>query len=73
MSFDEASTLPVSAPSAAMPLYNPSSEASSARLTPPWATGGLGKYAGKAAIVLGGSTSVGQAGMLQPFRPYIDR
>ncbi len=36
-------------------------------LTPPWAQGGSGKYAGKPAVVLGGTSAVGQAGLCPAF------
>ncbi|RPD54789.1 GroES-like protein [Lentinus tigrinus ALCF2SS1-7] len=61
LSFDEAVTLPVSVTTAVAPLYNPNAASRSVHFTPPWEKGGLGKYAGKAAVVLGGTSAVGQA------------
>ncbi|TFK93790.1 GroES-like protein [Polyporus arcularius HHB13444] len=61
LSFDEAATLPVSVTTALAGLYNPHEASKSVHLTPPWAQGGSGKYAGKPAVVLGGTSAVGQA------------
>ncbi|EPQ51058.1 GroES-like protein [Gloeophyllum trabeum ATCC 11539] len=58
LSFDEASTLPSSAISAAFGLYNPLPRG--AGLTPPWEAGGREKHAGKPILIFGGSSSVGQ-------------
>ncbi|PIL26203.1 hypothetical protein GSI_11958 [Ganoderma sinense ZZ0214-1] len=58
--FDAASSIPIALPTAALVLYNEDPSTQSVRLTPPWAEGGPGKYAGKSAVVLGGSSSVGQ-------------
>ena len=66
MMFDEAATLGTSAPSGALPLYNPDPAAASAHLTAPWTPAGRGKYADSAAVVLGGASSVGQTGTLCP-------
>ena len=63
MSFDSAVTLPVSVTTAVTPLYNPSEASKSVHLTAPWEAGGLDRYAGKPAVVLGGTSAVGQAGM----------
>ena len=62
VSFDAASSIPIALPTAALVLYNEDPATQSVRLTPPWVEGGRGKYAGKSALVLGGSSSVGQYG-----------
>ncbi|KAJ2968150.1 hypothetical protein NUW54_g13305 [Trametes sanguinea] len=60
LTFEEAATIPSSFGTAALPLYNDAEGASSARLLAPWEEGGKGKYTGKAALILGGASSVGQ-------------
>ncbi|KAI9058203.1 GroES-like protein [Trametes sanguinea] len=60
LAFEEAATIPSSFGTAALPLYNDAEGASSARLLAPWEEGGKGKYTGKAALILGGASSVGQ-------------
>ena len=45
--------------------------AGSVRLTPPWEEGGKTKYAGQAALILGGSTSVGQYGTSPAHSPIV--
>ncbi|KAK7682473.1 hypothetical protein QCA50_014273 [Cerrena zonata] len=58
--FDQAATIPVGAGAAFVGLYGPKSSSGGAALTPFWAEGGRGKYAGKPIVVFGGSSSVGQ-------------
>ena len=66
LSFEDASTLPSGVGTAAFPLYNPHESATSFKLTPPWAEGGRGKYAGKPIFVVGGAGSMGQFGLYHP-------
>ena len=54
--------MPCTLPTVALALYNHEPAAESPRLLAPWAPGGRGKYAGAPALVLGGSSSVGQYG-----------
>ncbi|KZV67303.1 GroES-like protein [Peniophora sp. CONT] len=83
MSYEEATTLPLAVAAAAVGMYEPPSDKvrdhgqdiGGAGLTPPWETGGRGKYAGKAALILSGSSSVGQFAIqfakLSGFSPII--
>ncbi|KAM5539563.1 hypothetical protein V8D89_006672 [Ganoderma adspersum] len=48
-------------------IWGHEENSNSARLTPPWEEGGTTKYAGQAALILGGGTNVGQYG----FSPII--
>ena len=67
---EQAATLPLALATAALGLYKAKKDAlrsegydiGGAGLVPPWAPGGTGKYAGKPALVIGGSSSVGQFG-----------
>lgn len=69
---EQAATIPLGLATAALGLYREKKDSlrpegfdiGGAGLTPPWASGGTGKYAGKAALVIGGSSSVGQFGTL---------
>ena len=63
ISFEQASTIPVGAGAAFVGLYGPKISSGGAALTPFWAEGGRGKYAGKPIVIFGGSSSVGQYGM----------
>ncbi|KAI0072335.1 GroES-like protein [Panus rudis PR-1116 ss-1] len=60
VSVEEASSVPVGITAAFVGLYGSDWESGGAQLTPPWAEGGRGKYAGEPIFVLGGSSSVGQ-------------
>ncbi|KAI0715786.1 GroES-like protein [Cerioporus squamosus] len=71
ISFDEAASVPLGLGTVVLALYNHAQKEDqalrftprndrSARLTPPWAEGGTTKYAGKAAFIIGGASSVGQ-------------
>ncbi|CAL1711139.1 unnamed protein product [Somion occarium] len=63
ISFDEAATLPCCLMTAAIGLYAgfvPHLLRGGASLTPFWAEGGRGKYAGQPIVIFGGATSVGQ-------------
>ncbi|EJF58875.1 GroES-like protein, partial [Dichomitus squalens LYAD-421 SS1] len=75
ISFDQAATIPLAFATAVTPIWASEDGAKSVRFTPPWEAGGTTKYAGKAALVLGGSTSVGQfviqCARMQGFAPII--
>ncbi|CAL1711229.1 unnamed protein product [Somion occarium] len=63
ISFDEAATLPCCLMTAANGLYTgfvPHLLRGGASLTPFWAEGGRGKYAGQPIVIFGGAASVGQ-------------
>lgn len=67
LSFDAASTIPLGLGTAAMGLYGEFREGfegpgGGIGLEAPWTDTGKGKYSGKAIVILGGSTSVGQFG-----------
>ncbi|VDB95730.1 unnamed protein product [Peniophora sp. CBMAI 1063] len=74
ISVEQAATIPLGLGTAAIALYNASSTRC-AGFTAPWEAGGKGKYAGKAALVIGGSSSVGQFALqvlkLSGFSPII--
>ncbi|VDB95722.1 unnamed protein product [Peniophora sp. CBMAI 1063] len=75
ISIEEATTIPSAYATAVCPLYNTLSAEHALGLTPPWDEGGRGKYAGQAALVIGGSGSVGQLTLqmlkLSGFSPII--
>ncbi|KAA1476198.1 GroES-like protein [Dentipellis sp. KUC8613] len=75
LSFDEAATVPLGLATAALGLYAPIGARGGAALTPPWTAGGLGKYKDQPALVVGGSSSVGQFAIqllkLSGFSPII--
>ncbi|TBU21579.1 GroES-like protein [Dichomitus squalens] len=75
ISFEAASTVPLGVGTAAFSIYNQADSAPSARYLAPWLPGGRGKYAGKSAVILGGSTSHGQYALqlvrLSGFSPII--
>ncbi|KAI0705987.1 GroES-like protein [Cerioporus squamosus] len=60
VTFESAATIPCTLPTAAFVLYNQDVSSPSVKLTAPWFEAGRGKYAGKRALVLGGSSSIGQ-------------
>ncbi|KZV67302.1 GroES-like protein [Peniophora sp. CONT] len=68
LSYEEVVTLPLALATAAIGAYRPRSErllenkhdAGGAGLTPPWESSGRGKYAGQPALIMSGSSSVGQ-------------
>ncbi|VDB91638.1 unnamed protein product [Peniophora sp. CBMAI 1063] len=68
ISFESAATVPLTLATAAIGAYKERAstlrpnghDLGGAGLTPPWEAGGRGKYAGKVALVLGGSSSVGR-------------
>lgn len=61
MTFDQAASIPVGIATAAFGLYS-NVASKGAGLTPFWAKGGRGKYAGQPIVILGGSSNVGQQG-----------
>ena len=65
LTFEQASTLPVTVGTAALGLY--ASKANNGLgLDAPWMEGGRGKYAGEPILVIGGASGVGQHGMSPP-------
>ncbi|KAI0030464.1 GroES-like protein [Vararia minispora EC-137] len=63
MSYEQAATVPLGLATAAVGLYAPFvafGERCGGGLLAPWEAGGRGEYSGKPALVLGGSSSVGQ-------------
>ncbi|KAI0267846.1 GroES-like protein [Gloeopeniophorella convolvens] len=75
VSFDGAATIPLGLATAAIGLYQKIGKRGGAELTHPWVPGGRGKYAGQAAFVVGGASSVGQYAIqlarLSGFSPII--
>lgn len=63
LSLDEAASLPVAIAAAVVGLYA-SKAAGGAGLLPPFESSNRGREAGKALLILGGATSVGQFGEL---------
>ena len=60
LTFDQASTIPLTLATAACGLYNKKGGfGGGVGLVAPWA-GGLGKYAGQPILIIGGSSAVGQ-------------
>ena len=63
ISFDQAATLPLTLATTVVGLWAHHSEASESLNFPaPWEEGGTTKFAGQPALIIGGSTSVGQYG-----------
>ncbi|KAI0351749.1 GroES-like protein [Trametes cingulata] len=60
ISFDQAATLASGVSTIMRGVYNHHPQARSLNYTAPWEEGGKTKYAGKPALILGGSSSVGQ-------------
>ncbi|KAA1476196.1 GroES-like protein [Dentipellis sp. KUC8613] len=78
ITFDQASTIPLCLATATAGLYAPKAQKGGpggAGLTPPWMDGGLGKYKDQPALVIGGSSAVGQFAIqllkLSGFNPII--
>lgn len=67
---EQAATIPSGVAAAALGIYRSKEDSlrpdgmdrGGAGITPPWAAGGVNKYAGQAALVIGGASSVGQFG-----------
>ena len=64
LTYDQASTIPVTLATAALGLYQKTRPRGGIGLFPPWQEGGRGKYAGQPILVIGGSSAVGQHGRL---------
>lgn len=64
ISWEGAATIPLGFATAALGLYQELRPRGGVALTAPWEEGGYKKYAGQAAIVTGGASSVGQFGSL---------
>ena len=63
MTFEQASTIPLTLATAALGLYDKRQQPDGGLgLTPPWTEGGRGKYAGQVIFIAGGATGVGQHG-----------
>ncbi|KAI0753563.1 GroES-like protein [Daedaleopsis nitida] len=75
ISFDEAASVPLTLNTVLTGLWSHHPQASSVDFAAPWEEGGLTKYVGQAALVIGGSSSVGQFAIqiakLQGFSPII--
>ncbi|KAI0741795.1 hypothetical protein C8Q80DRAFT_1123590 [Daedaleopsis nitida] len=71
ISFDEVASVPLTLNTVLTGLWSYHSQASSVDLAAPWEEGGLTKYVGQAAFVIGGSSSVGQFAKPQGFSPII--
>ncbi|PIL35329.1 hypothetical protein GSI_02054 [Ganoderma sinense ZZ0214-1] len=75
LTLDQAATVPLGLATVVTGLWNPHPDAKSIALTAPWEEGGQTKYAGKAAVILGGASSVGQYAIqvarLSKFSPII--
>lgn len=62
LSFDDAASIPLGLSTVVTGIWAHHPEANSVDFAAPWEDGGLTKYAGQAAFVVGGSSSVGQFG-----------
>ncbi|EJF58192.1 GroES-like protein [Dichomitus squalens] len=75
ISFDQAASVPLGLATVTTGLWNHHPDAKSASLVAPYEEGGETTYAGKPAVILGGSSSVGQyaiqAARLSKFSPII--
>ncbi|KAI0741737.1 GroES-like protein [Daedaleopsis nitida] len=75
ISFDEAASVPLTLNTVLTGLWSHHPQATSVDFAAPWEEGGLTKYVGQAALVTGGSSSVGQFAIqiakLQGFSPII--
>ncbi|KAI0741794.1 GroES-like protein [Daedaleopsis nitida] len=75
LSFDEAASIPLGLNTVLAGIWAHHPQASSVDFAAPWEEGGLTKYAGQPAFVVGGSSSVGQFAIqiakLQGFSPII--
>ena len=64
LTFEQAASIPLCLTTVACGIWTHGSDTTSLGLTAPWEEGGSSKYAGKPALILGGSSSVGQFGTL---------
>ncbi|KAI0752539.1 GroES-like protein [Daedaleopsis nitida] len=75
ISFDQAASVPLGLATVVTGIWSHHPEASSVDLAAPWEDGGLTKYSGQAALIIGGSSCVGQYAIqiakLQGFAPII--
>jgi len=75
VSFDAAAAVPAGYSTAGIGLYGPRQADGGAGLVAPWKEGGRGKYANQPILIIGGSTTVGQAvvqfAKLSGFSPII--
>ncbi|KAI0351751.1 GroES-like protein [Trametes cingulata] len=75
VSIDEAASVPLGLATVVTGLYNHDPKGKTVNFTAPWEEGGTGKFAGKAAFILGGASSVGQYAIqlakLSGFSPII--
>ncbi|KAI0749287.1 GroES-like protein [Daedaleopsis nitida] len=75
ISFDQAASVPAGLATASIALWNHHPEAKTVNFPAPWEEGGLTRFAGKPAFILGGSSCVGQyviqLARLQKFSPII--
>ncbi|KAI0696870.1 GroES-like protein [Cerioporus squamosus] len=60
ISFDQAASVPVALVAVILPNFNHNLAAETVNFTAPWEEGGQAKNAGKPALIIGGSSSVGQ-------------
>ncbi|KAL7278933.1 hypothetical protein ACG7TL_006764 [Trametes sanguinea] len=72
---DQAASVPLALATVVTGLYNHHPQGKTINWTAPWEEGGAGKFAGKAALILGGASSVGQYAIqmakLSGFSPII--
>ncbi|PIL26604.1 hypothetical protein GSI_12362 [Ganoderma sinense ZZ0214-1] len=75
ITFDQAATISLCLATVVNGIWGHEEDSTSARFTPPWEEGGTTKYAGQAALILGGGTNVGQFAIqcarMQGFYPII--
>ncbi|PIL26580.1 hypothetical protein GSI_12338 [Ganoderma sinense ZZ0214-1] len=75
ITFDQAATISLCLATVVNGIWGHEENSNSARFTPPWEEGGTTKYAGQAALILGGGTNVGQYAIqcarMQGFSPII--
>ena len=64
ITFDQAASVPLGLATVVCGLWSHHAEASSLDFPAPWEEGGATKFAGKPAVIVGGSGSVGQYGTL---------
>ena len=62
VSFDEAASISLALATVTCGLWSHHPDASSVNFPAPWEEGGTTKYAGQPALILGGSSSIGQYG-----------
>ncbi|KAI0737454.1 GroES-like protein [Daedaleopsis nitida] len=75
ISFDEAASIPLALATAITGLWSHHPEAQSVNFPAPWEEGGTTKFSGQPALVVGGSSSIGQYAIqmakLQGFSPIV--